>query len=1386
MSRRSLSRIAAFLALPLVAAFVVLAATPGPARPATPEALGGTERYLACVSTDKPIYRSGETLYVRGVILNALDNTPLKAGQEAVAMIEVLGPKGETVTQGSTRTQDSVAGFAWTVPAGQAGGEYKVKMSFPWQGYPPAERTFDIRAYRAPRLKSQITFLRDGYGPGDKVTATLETKRAEGGIPAGARVTVYARVDGAEAWTGPAAVDTAGYCTVSFPLPAEIARGEGTLAFAIEDGGVVETATKTIPILLQTVDLALYPEGGDLVAGLPTRVSVEARTPAQKPADIVGVIKDAAGKVVAEFKTAHEGRGRFALLPAKDAAYTLHITEPAGIRTTYPLPAVKPAGAILQALADRFTSGAPVKLRIGASTGGELKVTLSRREKEVGFVQTKLEAYEVKDVDLTPLDAEGVLVATLWNGEGTPLAERLVFVEPAQNLQVAVFPEGAGHVPGGTVTLKVKTRDQAGKPVSAVVGLTVTDDSVLEMIETREQAPRLPAMALLESDVRELADARVYLDPKDPQAPLALDLLLGTQGWRRFAFVKTEDFLRANGDAARRVLALTMARREEVLKAAGGRMRGMPMEDGAMVFEGAPAPAAAPGLAVQAKGEPEPPVERMAAADKPEKPRAEARREREEQIGQAGERGNLREALEDAEKKRDAPFDRDERARRAQSIMSEFVMIREYAHKKRPDRQPGDRRDFAETLYWAAGVKTDANGEASVSFDLSDAVTSFRVLADAFGANGALGAGTNAIESVEPFHIEPKFPLAVTTGDVIRLPVSFVNAVGSDLDGAGLAIEAPANLQCSAVVPFNLEGDGRPRRLVEIRVGPGGAGQDLVLKAKAGPYADTVTRALAVEPRGFPIEVGAGGLLGPNAPLTKTVVIPNDVQPGSLKTRTVVYPTPLANMQEALERLLQEPNGCFEQTSSTNYPVIMAQQYFESHTGVNPQFVRRGQELLDRGYKKLTSFECDKKGYEWFGEDPGHEALTAYGLLEFTDMAKAYTVAAGMLANTQQWLLKQRDGAGAFKRGRRALHTWIQDADCSNSYITWAALECGVGKVADLSQEVETVRKAGRTSANSYVTAVAANVLSLAGDADGAKDLMNKLKAAQQKDGSVGGATTSIVGSGGDALAIETTSFAALAWLRDKAYAGEVEKAIRYLADSCKAGRYGSTQSTVLALRAVIAYDQSRARPKAPGTLQVFVDGKAVEAAVAFDEKTEGAITLPDLTKVLTPGEHQIRVEMDGGSEMPFSFAVNYHSEKPATSPECKVGLVATLRDETVVEGAITEMQVEVTNRTQEAIPTPVAIVGVPGGLEPRHDQLKELKKAGTIAAYEVIGRDVVLYWRDLAAGQTVKLPISLVAAVPGVYTGPASRAYLYYTDEFKTWVDGMRVDIQPRDAAVE
>ncbi len=196
--------------------------------------------------------------------------------------MEIHGPKGDVVASGQVTTEDSVVGFQWTVPEGQAGGEYTIEATYPFTGYPPAERKFDIRAYRAPRLKTQIKFLRDGYGPGDDVAATLHVtagRRRRPGRGAGDRDRPGRRRGGVpRAGNG----RCQGVCVARFQLPQQMARGEGVLALAIEDGGVVETASKTIPILLQTVDLTLYPEGGELVAGLPNRVYFEAFTPAQQ------------------------------------------------------------------------------------------------------------------------------------------------------------------------------------------------------------------------------------------------------------------------------------------------------------------------------------------------------------------------------------------------------------------------------------------------------------------------------------------------------------------------------------------------------------------------------------------------------------------------------------------------------------------------------------------------------------------------------------------------------------------------------------------------------------------------------------------------------------------------------------------------------------------------------------------------------------------------------------------------------------------------------------------------------------------------------------------------------------------------------------------------
>lgn len=1344
------------------------------------DTLGGQDRYLTHVSTDKPIYRPAETVFVRGVVLHHATRKPLDPNTQVNSLVEIRGPKGDVVASGYAALEDSVLGFSWQIPAEQAGGQYTVKVQHAWTGDPPAERQFEVRAYRAPRLKSQIKFIRDGYGPGDEVAATLHVERAEGGLPSGAKVTVIARVDGVEVFRGPSTVDAFGNCASRFPLPTEIRRGEGVLAMVIEDGGVVETASKTIPILLQTVDLTIYPEGGDLVTGLRSRVYFEAVTPAGKPADLAGVVIDDRGNEIVAFRSEHEGRGRFELTPQAGTGYRMKIMEPAGIKTTYPLPEVKAEGAVITALHDLYSRQQPIEFEVAATTSAPVSVTLSQRESQLAKVSFAewIQGGKAHVTFIPPDDsAEGVLVATVWGPRGEPLAERLIYREPARAIKVNVSTNADRATPGSKAQVKIETTDDQGQPVSAVVGLTVTDDSVLEMIEQREQAPRLPVMVLLEPEVRNLADAHVYLDSQNADAPRALDLLLGTQGWRRFAFVRPVDFTESFGDASRRVLAL---------RTPPERDRSTRFRNWAFFFD-------ADGLAenedrfqVQAQLPASGPVAASAAEAPPEASDVAVNQPAEDERGAiqaAGDQPLSREALlkELAAEKHDAGLFGGAGGGLAAAdspARNDFVAVRVFAHQIRSDRQAGERVDFTETLFWHAGIKTNEEGEANVEFDLNDAITSFRVLADAFSNDGSLGQGTAQLESVKPFYIEPKLPLEVTIGDHVRVPLSAVNATPDKLNAVTVETSiAGVDSKLPRAVQLTLPAEARKRVLLDLPIIGNPGDVDIAMNAVAGAYSDHVKRKFKVQPLGFPVEIGYGGLLNPNAAVQHTITIPKNVVRGSISSRCVVYPTPLASMTQALERLIQEPCGCFEQTSSTTYPLIMAQQYFLSHQGVDPALIERSSAILEQGYNRLIGFECQSGGYEWFGADPGHDALTAYGVLEFTDMAQVRLVDSQMLARTRDWLLQQRDGKGGFERKTHTLHTWLPDPELANCYNLWALLAAGVK--ADFTREVAWVRKAGETSQNTYVVALAANVLGLAGDREGQDHLLDKLAGQQSDDGSLAGATTSVVGSGGEALQIETTALALLAWLENPRYAPQVEQAVQFLAESCKAGRFGSTQSTVLALRAIVAYDRSRATPKVPGSLQLLVDGGPVGKAVGFTADHQGALELPGLTEVLSPGQHLVEIKMSDGSQMPYSVAVNYHQLTPASSEQCQVHLDVTLRDHQLDEGAATEARVVVVNRTGQQLPTPVAIVGIPGGLEVRHDQLKELVKAGHIAAYEVLGRDVVLYWRVLDAEQRVELPLSLIAAVPGTYTGPASRAYLYYTDEFKQWVDGLRVEIR-------
>jgi hypothetical protein len=716
--------------------------------------------------------------------------------------------------------------------------------------------------------------------------------------------------------------------------------------------------------------------------------------------------------------------------------------------------------------------------------------------------------------------------------------------------------------------------------------------------------------------------------------------------------------------------------------------------------------------------------------------------------------------------------------------MPEPFVVREYSHRH-VTPPSGDRSDFAETVFWHPVLVLPKDG-AKVSFDLNDEVTRYQVLVAAHTVDGRLGAVESQFEARKPLSIDPKLPVEISAGDRVDVPVTAANDTDSSRAVAIAAEATGLEFVGSSGEKLDLGPQKSARRVFSFRPTMAEGTANLRLSARCQPFADdSVVRTIAVVPNGFPIVGSISGNLEGN--VRQKVTLPQTWVPDTLKCQVTVYPSTLAELQKGLEALLSEPGGCFEQASTTNYPNALVLQYLKESNQANPAAMKRAKELLDRGYAKLTAFEVPEKskrqGFEWFGQFPPHEALTAYGLMQFRDMARVSDVDPQLLRRTQDFLLARRDGKGGFTRSPQALDTFGRAPDdVTNAYIIWALTESG--KHDDVTKELDAVAAQAKASDDPYFLALVANCLLNRDRAGEARPILQKLANKLTKDGCLTGAKTSITGSAGRTLEIETTALGVLAWLKaDKG--GEFSSAVRVAVGWIGKqrggyGGFGSTQSTILALKALNAYTKANKKTAEAGELSLVI-GDRVLAKLAFTAGAEEALTVavPDPERQLKPGTNEIRVDLTGKNSFPYTLAWSYRTLQPPSAERCAVRLTAGLDRPTLAEGDTARLNVKLENVSGKGQGMAVAIIGLPAGLRLPDDfaQLKDLArprddgtKPGRIGAFEVRGRELVLYWRDLAPDAAIDLSIDVRAQTPGEYHGPACRAYLYYNPDVKYW----------------
>jgi hypothetical protein len=765
-------------------------------------------------------------------------------------------------------------------------------------------------------------------------------------------------------------------------------------------------------------------------------------------------------------------------------------------------------------------------------------------------------------------------------------------------------------------------------------------------------------------------------------------------------------------------------------------------------------------------------------------------------------------------------------------------IVRVYAHQHpQADAGPGGppgampeavRSDFAETLYWNPVVVFDKEGKAEITFDLSESITRFQVTVAGHSLEGQLGQDKMEIVSKLPFSLDPKTPFEVTASDKIVVPVTIKNETDREgmvtlkttLTGLRLTQEPKHEEQppfAPDLPPGAAPAAGPTDRHFEVSVAakkhtqqpieltPEG-GASLAKLRILGRFnqggQDTVERSFRIVPDGLPRTGSNSGMLEKFA--ETTVDISESWIPGTLSAKVEVFPSTLAQIQSGMEAMLQEPGGCFEQSSSSNYPNVMILSYLKETDTIRPDVEKRARDLLGRGYQQLTSFECIepatgkiKRGYEWFGQTaPPHEALTAYGLLQFKDMGKVHPVDQAMVERTKKYLLAQRDGKGGFKRNPQALDTFGRAPDhITNAYIVWSLTEAEVED--DLGAELKMLHsQASKQYAKDpyFVSLVGLAHLNRGQSKEGI-DLMKQVKALQTEKGNIPGATTSITGSMGPSLEVETAALAMLGWLkanRPEEFQPAIQKTMQWMTSQRQGGGFGQTQSTILALKALVAHAKASRKTTEAGALIVVVESEAGQPLTFTKTFAAGAV---DPLEVVIPanglkkGKNRVKMELTGKNAFPFSATWNYRIDRPANPANVPVKMTAKLDRENLHEGDTVKMNVRVKNTTDKGQGMAVAIVGIPAGLAlpENHEQLKNLSKLrdggtkeGEISYYEVRGRELVLYWRQLTPNADIQLDLDLVCRLPGEYKGPASRSYLYYQPELKYWVEPVVAKIEP------
>ncbi|MFA6085697.1 carboxypeptidase regulatory-like domain-containing protein [Mucilaginibacter sp.] len=278
-------------------------------------------------------------------------------------------------------------------------------------------------------------------------------------------------------------------------------------------------------------DVQFFPESGNLVGGVATKVAFKAVGVNGSGTDIKGVINDNTGKQVAQINSTHLGMGVFDIIPVYGNTYTAKITNADGSTNTVTLPKVLDKGYVLS-ITDAGAQNLQVKISASKNllNQGAANVLLVAQSQGKVYYSDQIKPGNVT-IPKSKFPA-GIVQFTLFSTGGEPLNERLVFVQHPEKLKLDLSADRQTYTPRQKVKINVDANSN-GKPAMGNFSVSVTDETKVPLNEANEN--NIMASLLLTADLKGYVEQPAYyFNNVNDKTRADLDILMLTQGYRRF------------------------------------------------------------------------------------------------------------------------------------------------------------------------------------------------------------------------------------------------------------------------------------------------------------------------------------------------------------------------------------------------------------------------------------------------------------------------------------------------------------------------------------------------------------------------------------------------------------------------------------------------------------------------------------------------------------------------------------------------------------------------------------------------------------------------------------------------------------------------------------